>query len=114
LSPELKLKLTQKDIKRQQLANDFPEEWRLFKPNRYLAITDRYADRGDIFFKTRYQTVRIGANEQSLLESIQEAKGIINEQDFVYAYHDQVETTELRRFVSRLSQAGAIDVLGVQ
>lgn len=111
LSPELKLKLTQEDIKGKKLTNDFPIEWRVFKPNRYLAVTDRYADRGDIFFKTRYQTVRIGSVEQNLITSIQEVGGLVNEKDFVHAYKDQIEPLELRKFISRLAQVGAIDIM---
>lgn len=109
LSPELKLHLTQSDVKHRTLAEDYPPDWRRFVPSHYLSITDRYADRGDIFFKTRYQTVRITVTEQALLESIVEAGGVVDEADFVHAYEDQIDVAELRRFVSRLQQANAVE-----
>ena len=111
LSPDAKLKLSSEQMFKQQLRDDFPAEWRVISPNRYLAVTDLYADRGDIFFKTRYQTVRITADEQAMLESII-AAGSVHEEDFVAAYSAEVEADELRRFVSRLEQAGAVDVVG--
>jgi radical SAM protein with 4Fe4S-binding SPASM domain len=112
LSPEAKLKLTAEQMFTQRLRDDFPEGWRQIRPNRYLAVTDLYADAGDIFFKTRYQTVRITADEQAMIESISAAGTTVDEAAFVEAYRDVVEPEELRRFVSRLEQAGAIDVVG--
>ncbi len=111
LSPEVKLKLSAADGFTQRLVADVPAGYRRFTPNRYLAVTDLYAEWGDIFFKTRYQTVRITANEQRMLETIMETGGVIDEHAFVAAYEPWVEEPELRLFVSRLEQAGAIDVL---
>lgn len=110
LSPDVKLKLSAADAFTQRLVADVPAQYRVFEPNRYLAVTDLYQEWGDIFFKSRYQTVRITENEQRMLETIIEA-GRVDEQDFVTAYSEWVDETELRLFVSRLAQAGAIDVL---
>jgi radical SAM protein with 4Fe4S-binding SPASM domain len=112
LSPELQLRLNEKDIRHGNPTTSVPEEWRLFKPSRYLAVTDLYADVGDIFFKTRYQTIRISADEQSLIESILDTGGTLDEQDFIHTYEDQVEPAELRQFISRLAQVDAIEVVG--
>lgn len=112
LSPDLKLKLSADQTFKQRLRDDYPREWRRFQPNRYLAVTDLYADAGDIFFKTRYQTVRTSADEQAMIESIIDAGGVVDEHDFVQAYSQDVECDELRKFVSRLEQAGAIDMVG--
>lgn len=112
LSPELKLQLNDSEIKHGELTFEVPDKWRLFRPSRYLAVTDLYADRGDIFFKTRYQTIRIGAGEQVLIESILDAGGTVDEEDFVRTYDDQVEAEELRQLVSRLAQVDAIEVVG--
>lgn len=111
LSPELKLKLSASDIHKDERPMEFPANWRNFKPNRYLAITDLYENVGDIFFKTRYQTVRINKNEKNLLQSIIDAGGIICEQDFVQAYSDQVDEVELRNFIGKLIQVDAVDLL---
>lgn len=112
LSPEAKLKLTSEQVFQQRLREDYPEEWRTIQPNRYLAVTDMYSGAGDIFFKTRYQTVRITADEQAMIESITDAGGPVDEQDFVRAFEEDIEAAELRKFISRLEQAGAIDVVG--
>jgi radical SAM protein with 4Fe4S-binding SPASM domain len=112
LSPELKLQLTETEIRHGEPTAEVPDGWRLFRPSRYLAVTDIYADRGDTFFKTRYQTIRIGTGEQALVESILEMGGTLDEEDFVRAYEDQVEPGELRQFVSRLAQVDAIEVVG--
>jgi radical SAM protein with 4Fe4S-binding SPASM domain len=111
LSPDVKLKLTENDVFHQQLTAEVPEHWRVVEPNRYLAVTDLYKEHGDIFFKTRYQTVRITESEQNMLESIR-AAGRVDERDFVAAYSTWVDETELRTFVSQLVQAGAVDVVG--
>jgi hypothetical protein len=47
-----------------------------------------------------------------MIESIIDAGGVVDEHDFVQAYSQDVECDELRKFVSRLEQAGAIDVVG--
>jgi radical SAM protein with 4Fe4S-binding SPASM domain len=112
LSPDLKLKLSADQMFKQRLRDDYPREWRRIQPNRYLAVTDMYADAGDIFFKTRYQTVRITADEQAMIESIASAGGVVDEQDFVQAFSEDADADELRKFVSRLEQAGAVDVVG--
>jgi radical SAM protein with 4Fe4S-binding SPASM domain len=109
LSPEVKLKLSAKDAFTQRLAADVPGDYRTFSPNRYLAVTDLYEAYGDVFFKTRYQTIRISKNEQRMIESIAEA-GKVNERDFIATYGEYVDEAELRLFVTRLAQAGAIDI----
>jgi hypothetical protein len=111
LSPELKLKLGERDVKRRELSTAYPERWRRFQASRYLAVTDRYADKGDRFFKTRYQTIRISETEQALLESILDA-GVVDEDDFVHAYEDVIDRAELRSFVSKLEQVDGVEVIG--
>ena len=107
----MKLQLTESDGFAQRLTADFPASYRRFISNRYLAVTDLYEPWGDIFFKTRYQTVRITTNEQRMIESIVESGGVVDEGDFVAAYEPWVDEHELRVFISRLEQADAIDVL---
>ena len=111
LSPDLKLRLQQSDIRRAAPKPEAPAAWRKFRLNRYFALTGRYADRGDIFFKTRYQTVRIGENEKTILESMQEAGGTVHEGDLVHAYRGQVDEAEIRRFVNGLERVDAIDLV---
>lgn len=111
LSPELKLKLSEKDIHHDEKIVPFPNTWRTFKTSRYLAITDMYADVGDIFFKTRYQTVRIKENEKILLQSIMDNSGVLQEEDFVNTYCDQIEINELRNFVTKLIQVDALELV---
>lgn len=110
LSEELKLKLLPSDVQRKQVRTNFPIEWRTFKPSRYLAVTDLYETYGDIFFKTRYQTIRIGKSEQALLESLLSVGGTINEEDFVRTYEHEIAPDELRGFISTLEQVEAIEV----
>lgn len=111
LSPELKLQLSQRDIHRRGASPNYPQAWRKFRASRYLAVTDIYGDRGDIFFKTRYQTVRIGNDEQALLDSILAAGGVIDEQDFCATFSDAVDEAELRGFLSKLQQTDAIEIV---
>lgn len=111
LSPELKLSLSQRDVHHGQPETTFPPEMRRFRPSRYLAVTDKYADQNDIFFKTRYQTIRISADEQAVLETILEAEGTIDEERLVRAYAHQVAPRDMRQFVSTLAKVEAIDVL---
>jgi radical SAM protein with 4Fe4S-binding SPASM domain len=111
LSPEVKLKLSASDAFTQRLVEDVPAEYRVFSANRYLAVTDLYEEWGDIFFKTRYQTIRITKNEQRMIEAIMDS-GTIDEADFIAAFAEWVDESELRLFVSRLAQADAIDIVG--
>lgn len=111
LSPELKLKLTASAVKERTLEGIVPMTWRRLRPSRYLAITDRYADLGDIFFKTRYQTIRVGPDERALLSSIMECTQGFDEEAFVAAYRDQVDMVELRGFITKLVQVDALEVV---
>ena len=56
LSPELKLKLEPSMLKRFHDLS-YPAHYRTSYRSRFLAVTRKYAGNGDLFFKTRYQTV---------------------------------------------------------
>jgi pyrroloquinoline quinone biosynthesis protein E len=111
LSPDVKLKLSAADGFSQRLSTDLPDQPRRFRANRYLALTDMYQEWGDIFFKTRYQTIRITANERSLIQAVLDHQGVIDERDFIATFEEWVDEKELRLFVTSLSQAGAIDLV---
>ena len=73
--------------------------------------TERYRDRAGIFFKTCYETRRIGENEENelqILKSMRNDLSYFGEADFINAYRDQMESQSMRNFLSWLEEAKAI------
>ena len=108
LSPELKLKLEPSMLKRFHDLS-YPEHYRTSHRSRFLAMTRKYEGRGDLFFKTRYQTVRVGENEAAIIETIVDGPGVISERGLIEAFREQVTEDKLRRFYSGLLWTGGLE-----
>lgn len=109
LSDEAKSKISKDILKRKGINSDYPAIYRKLKLDRFFALTDIYKEYGDIFFKTRYQTVRISEDEESILKAIENIGGIFNEKDLINAYKDDVDEKDMRVFISELILAGALN-----
>lgn len=95
-------------VKHRQPEATYPTNYRVFRPNRYMKLTTRYPEK---FLVTRYQTVKLDEIALELAEAILH-KAIINERELVNCFSERVEEAETRRFVSRMLQVNAIDMIG--
>lgn len=110
LSPELKLKLQPSMLKRFHDLS-YPAHYRTSYRSRFLALTRKYTEKGDLFFKTRYQTVRVGEDEAAIIESILNSTGVISERGLVESFRRRVPVDELRRFYSGLVWTGGLELI---
>lgn len=111
LSPELQLRLEMADIRHGRTTFPPPDAPRTLRCSPYLDVTDLYREMGDLFFKTRYQTVRIDEDELTILRSILSGPQVFKEESLLGAYADYVEPTSLTNFVSGLIEADALEVV---
>jgi radical SAM protein with 4Fe4S-binding SPASM domain len=110
LSPDLKQTLSKGDLRRFQDLS-VPPHYRISRRSRFLSINRLYEGRGDLFFKTRYQTVRITETEGAVIESILATPGAVSEQALVGAYRSHVPEASIRRFYSALLWTGALEAI---
>ncbi|WP_158527158.1 radical SAM/SPASM domain-containing protein [Sinorhizobium meliloti] len=110
LSPEIKAKLKPSSLQRFHDLS-VPEHYRVSSKSRFLAMTRKYEDRGDLFYKTRYQTVRIGESEAAIIDSILDATGPISERALVEAYRPFAPEEAIRKFYSGLLWTGALEAI---
>lgn len=88
-------------------AETYPEQYRRFRPNRYMKLTTRYAEK---FLVTRYQTVKLDAMALEMAQAILD--GIVgDEETLISLFADRVEEHESRLFISRMLQVAAIGLL---
>jgi len=95
-------------VQHPQPAKQYPAELRIFRPNRYMKLTVRYAEK---FLVTRYQTVKLDAMALAMAEAIV-GEAIINEGDLVRRFADRVTEADTRLFVSQMLQVNALDLVG--
>lgn len=88
-------------------AETYPEQYRAFRPNRYMKLTTRYAEK---FLVTRYQTVKLDAMALEMAQSILDGT-VRDEMALILLFADRVEEHESRLFISRMLQVTAIDLL---
>jgi radical SAM protein with 4Fe4S-binding SPASM domain len=86
----------------------YPIKYRVFRPNRYLKLTTRYSEK---FMVTRYQTVKLDAVALAMVSEIRTV-AIADEEELVTKFGDSIDLHDIRRFVSQLADAGAIDIIG--
>lgn len=110
LSPDLKLKLEQKDLRR-FIDLSVPMSFRFAKKSPFLRTNRIHAEKGDLFFKTRYQTVRASEAELVVVDSIVATDGLISERSLVDAYRHDIPEAALRELFSALVWTGALDVI---
>jgi len=82
-----------------------PEHYRLFRVNRYTKLLDRHPER---FLVTRYQTVKLNAAAQEILQSIITGN-ITTEQDVVACFIHEIDEPDIRKVISLFIKAGALD-----
>jgi len=85
----------------------YPDEYRFFRPNRFLKLTTKYPQK---FLVTRYQTVKIDKMAVSMIEKIL-VEELIDEKVFIDYFSEKVAAEETRLFLSQLLQVGAIDLV---
>lgn len=110
LSSELKVKLEQNDLHR-HFDLSVPASFRIARKSPFLRTSRIYADSGDAFFKTRYQTVRTNEAELTIIDSIVSSNGLISERSLVEAYKHAFPEPELRRLFSILLLTGALEAV---
>jgi radical SAM protein with 4Fe4S-binding SPASM domain len=93
-------------VKHCRIADTYPTNYRVFHPNRYAKLTTRYPEK---FLVTRYQTVKLDEMALEMTQTILD-KSFTNELALVSRFSDRVEEHEIRLFVSKMLQVGAIDL----
>ena len=86
----------------------YPEKLRIFKLNPYLKIHEKYKTKKIV---TKYRTISIDENTLKIVKTIV-ANSIINEKELIETFEEEFEVEELRKLVSLLLQAEAIELLG--
>jgi len=89
-------------------AEMYPENYRVFRPNRYMKLTTRYPQK---FLVTRYQTVKLDETALEMAQAIL-SEAVINERALIARFADRVEEHETRLFVSKMLQVDALDLIG--
>ncbi len=110
LPEETKLKLQKGDLKRFH-SLDPPTHYRVLHRSRYLRVIDQYRNLGDLFFKTRYQTVRIGDVEEKVIRLVEATDGPFDERSLISAFGNAIHVNDLRKFVSVLVKTGAVEAI---
>lgn len=94
-------------VEHRKPAKEYPMEYRMFRPNRYMKLTTRYTEK---FLVTRYQTVKLDEIALEMAQVI--LNGTVNdERALISLFADRVEESETRLFVSKMLQVVAIDLL---
>lgn len=89
------------------LRIEIPQQFRYFKPNKYLRLNTFHKE---AYLVTRYQTISIDKMSVIMLKQIIE--GVDSEDMLIQLNSAKTEVSEIRRFVSLLACAGAIDIVG--
>lgn len=95
-------------VQRRKPAGAYPENYRVFRPNRYLKLTTKYPEK---FLVTRYQTVKLDEAALEMARAIR-SEATINERALVARFADRIEEHEVRLFVSKMLQVDALDLIG--
>ena len=95
-------------VEHRRSADIYPENYRIFRPNRYMKLTTRYPER---FLITRYQTVKLDAMALEMAQAIK-GEAIVSERELVARFIERVEEHEARLFVSKMLQVNAFDLIG--
>ncbi len=85
-----------------------PEQMRRFSVNRYLKLTTCYEEN---FMVTRYQTVKLDREALEIIEEIIR-KEICSEKELISRFDFKIPEKEIRRLVTKMIQAGALDEMG--
>lgn len=95
---------------REPVPAEVPSEWRQLRVSPWLAVTETYRDSGDLFFKTRYGTVRVTEDELALAKSLISAGPVVDEHAFAATYSDVVDVDQMRQFLSNMVRVSALSV----
>lgn len=85
---------------------EVPSHMRQFRSNRYARLNTVHAE---AYLVTRYQTVELDESGVQILTQI--LGGVTREIDLIRRNEEQIESDEVRRFVSLLQLASAIDIV---
>ncbi len=89
------------------LRIEIPQQFRCFKPNKYLRLNTFHKE---TYLVTRYQTISVDKMSVTMLKQIIE--GVNSEDMLIQLNSAKTEAGEIRRFVSLLACAGAINIIG--
>ena len=84
----------------------YPKNLRRYKNNKYFKLNDNHKED---YIVTRYQTIKIDKNSKTIVKFIISKRGIILEKDILDKFSKQFESKKVRRFLTKLEFAGAID-----
>lgn len=98
-------KLWQKYQQKKRKEIKHPKNYRKFELNRYTKINEKHKEN---YLVTRYQTVVLNNYALDMLKDIK--KGISKEKDLIKKYKDRLGGKEVRKFVSKLEMANAINI----
>lgn len=92
----------------QEVDTFVPEHYRIFRPNPFLKIHDRYSVKKVV---TKYRTISIDDMAFSILKKIV-TEHIVNEKDLVGRFRKIIDEHDLRKFISALIDSEALDLIG--
>jgi radical SAM protein with 4Fe4S-binding SPASM domain len=94
-------------VKHRKMAEEYPESYRNFRPNRFMKLTTRYPEK---FLVTRYQTVKLDEMALEMAQAII-SESLIGERELVARFSELVDEHEIRLFVSKMLQVNALDLI---
>ncbi len=95
-----------KDIPKKKIDTSYPQKYRSFEKNQFAKINTAHKED---YITTRYQTVEVDKLGISIMDTILR-EDIKNEKQIIEIFKKNVPEEKMRRFVSKLSKIGAIDI----
>jgi radical SAM protein with 4Fe4S-binding SPASM domain len=92
----------------QEVDTFVPEHYRIFRPNPFLKMHDRYSVKKVV---TKYRTISIDDTAFDILQKIV-TEQIVNEKDLVNHFREVIDERDLREFISALIDSEALDLIG--
>jgi radical SAM protein with 4Fe4S-binding SPASM domain len=106
LIPIEKLKELAKKINKIKFSQKFPKKYRIFKPNKYTRLNLWHKEK---YLITRYQTICLDKFSVKIIQEI--LNGNHSEKELIKKFNKKIEEKELRTFISKLINVGAIDLI---
>jgi len=83
----------------------YPKNYRTFSANKYLKLITKHKEK---YLVTRYQTILIDEVSVRVIKEI--LSGVTKEKKLIEIFKNEIAQKELRKFLSKLERAGAINV----
>lgn len=92
-----------------EMDASYPDKLRIFRLNPYLKLHEKYETKKIV---TKYRTIAIDENALNIVKTIIN-ESIVNEKELIEKFQDDIDVDELRKFISFLIQAEAIEQIGI-